>query len=228
VDAEEVMALLETEASADYRTGLLERYGVPNEHALGVPMGKLKRIAKDLGTSHALAAELWATGVYEARLLAAFVEEPDDVTEAQMDLWVRDFDSWAICDTVCFSLFDKLPFAWKKTAEWAKEPEEFVRRAGFALVWALTTHDKAAPDARFLGALELIEAAEPDKRPLVKKAIDMALRAIGKRNARLNREAIAVAERMAISDKKDRAWIGRHALRELGSAKVQGRLAGRG
>jgi len=224
VDAEQVMTLLQAEASAEYRTGLLERYGVPNEHALGVPMAELKRIAKRVGASHALAAELWATGIYEARLLAAFIEEPDKVTEAQMDRWVRDFDSWAICDTVCFSLFDRLPLAWKKTAEWAREPDEFVRRAGYALIWALTAHDRAASDERFLGALDMIEKADPDARPLVKKAIDMALRAIGKRNARLHADAVAVAERMAISEDRDRAWIGRHALRELTSESVLGRL----
>jgi 3-methyladenine DNA glycosylase AlkD len=188
-------------------------------------MGALKRFAGRVGRSHVLAGELWATGWYEARTLAAFMDEPAEVTEAQMDRWAHDFDSWAICDTTCFHLFDRTPFAWARTEAWVPAPEEFVRRAGFALIWALSAHDKKAPDERFRRALELIEAAEPDARPLVKKAMDMALRATGKRNAHLNRAASDAAERMAGSENRDRAWIGKHALRELSSVKVRSRFA---
>jgi 3-methyladenine DNA glycosylase AlkD len=210
----EVIAWLESEASAEDRAGLI-RYGIPTENALGVPMRTLKDMGKRLGRSHQLAGELWDTGWYEARILAAFVEEPSMVTGAQMDRWARDFNSWAICDTVCFHLFDRTPFAWEKVAQWAAEPDEFVRRAGYALLWALSSHDKTASDAQFVQALGLIEHAEPDSRPLIKKAIDMALRATGKRNDYLRKAAIEVAEKLADSADKDRAWIGRHALREL-------------
>ena len=141
-----------------------------------------------------------------------------------MDAWAHDFDSWAICDTTCFHLFDRTAHAWKKVPEWAASGEEFVRRAGYALVWALSVHDKSAPDDRFVEALGIIEAAEPDPRPLVKKAVDMALRATGKRNARLHAEAVAVASRLAEAGDADRSWIGRHALRELESEKVRARL----
>jgi 3-methyladenine DNA glycosylase AlkD len=178
-------------------------------------MSTLKRMGKQLGKSHRLALDLWESGLYEARTLAAFVDQPSEVTSQQMDRWAHDFDSWAICDTVCFHLFDKAPFAWEKIEDWTREPDEFVRRAGYALIWALSAHDKTASDMQFLGALRLIEEAEPDPRPLVKKATDMALRATGKRNDVLRAAAIRVAGRMAESDDKDRSWIGKHALREL-------------
>ncbi len=178
-------------------------------------MRTLKAMGKQLGTSHELAAGLWESGLYEARTLAAFVDDPSEVTAEQMERWAHNFDSWAICDTVCFHLFDKAQFAWEKVEDWALASDEFVRRASYALIWALSVHDKTASDAQFLGALALIEEAEPDTRPLVRKAMDMALRATGKRNDALRGAAIGVAARMAGSDDKDRAWIGKHALREL-------------
>jgi len=214
MDSSEVIAWINSNASAEVRAGML-RYGIPNDHAVGITIGTLKAKAKQLGKSHELATELWDAGLYEARTLAAFVDEPDEVTSGQMDRWAHDFDSWAICDTVCFHLFDRAPFAWDKVEPWSRAPEEFVRRAGYALIWALSVHDKTATDAQFLSAVRLIEEAEPDARPLVKKAIDMALRATGKRNPALRGSAIEVARQMAESDDKDRAWIGRHALREL-------------
>ncbi len=213
-DVHDAMAWIEANASAEARASLA-RYNIPDDHALGVPVGALKSYAKTIGTSHALALELWETGVYEARTLAAFVDDPAEVTEAQMDRWAHEFDSWAICDTVCFHLFDRTPLAWDKVHEWAAAPEEFVRRAAWALLWALSVHDKAAPDDRFTGALALLEAAEPDARPLVKKAMDMALRATGKRNEVLRDAAMATARRLAAESDPHRAWIGRHALREL-------------
>lgn len=225
MDVDAVMAWLEEEGSEEVRVGL-ERFNIPADRAFGIPMGTLKAQARTIGRSHELAASLWATGWYEARTLAAFVDEPGEVTEAQMDAWARDFDSWAICDTTCFHLFDRTPFAWTKVGAWAAEEAEFVRRAGWALLWALSVHDKAAPDGRFLDRLALLERAEPDGRPLVKKAMNMALRATGKRNRALNRAAVGVAERLAADPDPHRAWIGRHALRELRSAKVQARLGG--
>jgi len=223
MDSTDVIAVLRAESSAEERESML-RYGIPNDHALGVSVGALKRIARELGRSHVLAGDLWASGWYEARTLAALIDEPDQVTSAQMDRWVREFDSWAICDTVCFHLFDKTLYAWEKWAAWAREPEEFVRRAGYALLWALSAHDKNASDEQFAQALATLGDAVPDSRPLVKKAMDMALRAIGKRNTRLNAVAIETAKRMAESADKHQAWVGNHALRELASEKVQARL----
>jgi len=211
------------ENGTDQERAKLSRYGIPDERAHGISVGTLKKLARRIGRNHDLAVGLWDTGWYEARMLAAFVDAPDRVTAAQMDAWTYDFDSWAICDTTCFHLFDRTQFAWAKVEPWSAAPEEFVRRAAYALIWALSAHAKDAPDARFLRALDIIEHAEPDPRPLVKKAVDMALRATGKRNPALNRAALEVAERLAGSDAPDKAWIGRHAGRELLEAKVRSR-----
>ena len=203
----------------------MSRYGIPNERALGVPMGQMKNFAKSIGTDHQLALTLWNTDMYEARTIAAFVDESDKVTSRQMDSWAKDFDNWAICDTVCFRLFDQTRFAWDKVEEWAPSPREFVRRAAFALIWALSVHDKTAKDSAFLRALKIIETAPPDDRPLVRKAVDMALRATGKRNRKLSAAAIKTATRMSKSDDKTTTWIGKHSLRELTSEGVQNRIA---
>jgi len=214
VNSSQIIEWLERAGSPEGRDSMT-RYGIPNDHAFGVPMGVLKQKSKEIGKSHRLAAELWETGWYEARTMAAFIDEPAEVTAEQMDRWAHEFDSWAICDTICFHLFDKTAYSWRKVDEWAAAPEEFVRRAAYALLWALSVHDKTATDAQFIEALHALENAEPDPRPLVKKAMDMALRATGKRNPVLRREAIEVAEVLAQASDKHRAWIGSHALREL-------------
>lgn len=221
---ESVLSWISSNANAKTRTEMSQRYGIPNDNAFGVPMGEMKKFARTLGKDHALAADLWASGSYESRTIAVLVEDPNQVTKRQMDAWVRDFDSWAICDTACFSLFDQVPFAWQKVKKYATAKREFVRRAAFALMWALSVHDKQPSDAQFCGALELIAAFEPDDRPLVTKAVDMALRAIGKRNRNLNAAAIKTAAELAADADKTRAWIGRHALKELQSSKVRSRL----
>ncbi len=203
----------------------MDRYGIPNDRAFGVTMGDMKRFAKQLGTDHRLATALWKTGWYEARTVAVFVDDPVKVSGSQMDRWAKDFDNWAICDTACFHLFDKTPHAWAKVHQWAPSSKEFVRRAAFALIWALSVHDKSATNRQFTDALGLIEQIEADERPLVKKGIDMALRAAGKRNQSLNRESIRIAKRLSQSDHAAHAWIGRHALRELTSEKVQKKLS---
>ena len=148
----------------------------------------IQLLAKRLGRSHELAAALWNTGWYEARMLASYVDDPACVTPAQMDRWCRDFDNWAICDTVCFVLFDRTPHAWRKVEQWSSRRDEFVKRAAFALLWGLTVHDKGADDARFVQGLCLVERAADDDRHFVKKAVNMALRAIGKRNPALHAE----------------------------------------
>jgi 3-methyladenine DNA glycosylase AlkD len=221
--AEYAVAWLTRHGTAATRKDIA-RYGIPADDAFGVTMADMKRLAKELGPSHALAAELWATGRYEARMVAALVDEPARVTPTQMDRWCRDFDNWGICDTVCFALFDRTPHAWDKVAQWATRRDEFGKRAAFALLWGLTVHDKRADDARFLHGLELIERAAADDRHFVKKGVNMALRAVGKRNAALNRAAIVVATRLAASGDADAQWVGRDAVRELTSAGVARRV----
>jgi 3-methyladenine DNA glycosylase AlkD len=178
-------------------------------------MKRIKAIARRLGTDHEVAGALWATGVYEARLLASMVDDPGAVTPEQMDAWCAAFDNWAVVDTVCFNLFDRTPHAWEAVDRWAARDEEFVKRAGFALLWSLANHDRTAPDAGFAAGLALIERTGGDGRHLVDKAIGMALRAIGKRLPALRDEALAVAERMGASDDPATRRIGRPAAREL-------------
>jgi 3-methyladenine DNA glycosylase AlkD len=200
VDVQAEVKWLKRHATKSTRDGMA-RYNIPSDKAFGVPMRQIQTLAKELGKDHALASALWASGWYEARLLAAYVDDPALVTPAQMDRWCRDFDNWAVCDTLCFALFDRTPHAWDKVDKWAPSRAEYVKRAAFALIWSLTVHDKAADDSRFLHALALIERAANDDRHFVQKAVDMALRATGKRNAALHAAASEVA--------------GRHALREL-------------
>jgi 3-methyladenine DNA glycosylase AlkD len=158
---------------------------------------------------------------------ASFVDDPALVTAAQMDRWCRDFDNWAICDTVCFALFDRTLYAWPKVAQWSGRRDEFVKRAAFALLWGLTMHDKRADDAPFVESLHLVERAADDDRNFVKKSVNMALRAIGKRSPALHAAALAVAKRLALSEDASSRWIGKDAVRELESAGVRARLAGR-
>ena len=218
------LASLKQRSSKSVREGMA-RFNIPNEHALGVKMGDIQTVGKQLGRHHPLAEALWQTGIYEARMLSAYVAEPEKVTPAEMDRWCRAFDNWAHCDTLCFALWDRTPHAWKKAEQWAKKTPEFQKRAGFALFWCLSVHDKAAADAHFLKGLKLIEAAANDDRHFVKKAVNMALRAIGKRNKVLNAEAIAVATRLAASQDATARWIGKDALREIAGAAVKKRLS---
>ncbi len=169
--------------------------------------------------------DLWSSGWYEARMLATLVDDPARVTPAQMERWCRQFDNWGICDTACFALFDKTPHAWQMVAKWAGRREEFVKRAAFALLWGLTVHDKAAGDERFEQGLRLIERAATDERHFVMKAVNMALRATGKRNLALNRAAVTVARRLADSTHAAPRWVGKDALRELTSASVIRRVS---
>ena len=191
------------------------RYGIHTRHALGVAMSDMKRIGGRFDRSHELAEELWNTQVYEARIVASMVDEPGRVTPAQMDRWCADFDNWAICDTVCFNLFDRAPDAWTRLEPWSARAEEFVKRAAFALLWSLALHDKTAHDGRFVAALELIEREATDDRPLVTKGITMALKAVGKRNPELRAVATASAARLAELESRPARSIGRATLREL-------------
>ena len=202
----------------------MARYAIPSEHAYGVAMKDIKALGKTLGRQHALACALWDTGVYEARMLASFVADPAQLTSAQMDRWCRDFDNWAYCDAMSFNLFDRTPHAWDKVAQWSRKRGEFEKRTAFALLWSLTVHDKTAGNEPFLKGLALIEREAFDERNFVKKAVNMALRAIGKRNRALNAAAVAVARRLASSEDATARWIGKDALRELTSPAVAKRL----
>jgi len=220
------LAWLERRGTKRVRDGMA-RYAIPSDTAYGVSMTGIQTLAKLLGKNHELAAALWTTGRYEARLLTAYVDDPARVTPGQMDRWARGFDNWAVCDTLCFALFDRTPHAWAKVTQWSARRGEFVKRAAFALLWGLTVHDKRAGNEPFLRALLLVEDAAADERHLVKKAVNMALRAIGKRNPALNAAAVTVARRLAQSTEPAPRWVGKDALRELTGPSVVRRLAGR-
>ncbi len=202
----------------------MTRYAIPNEDALGVRMGDIQKLARKLGRDHDLALALWKTGVYEARLLCAYVDEPARVTPAQMNAQARDFDNWAVCDTLCFALWVRSPHALAQIRKWATSREEFVKRAAFALLASVALKDRAAPDAAFTRALKLVEKAAADERNFVKKGVNWALRGIGGRNAALNRAAVAVAKKLAAAKQPAPRWIGKDALRQLASAPVRKRL----
>lgn len=222
-----VLASLKRLADKRVREDMSKRYGIYTDKAFGVSMSNIQKVAKPLGRNHELAAALWDTGWYEARMLTSFTDEPARVTAAQMDRWARDFDNWGIVDTLCFNLFDRTPHAWRKVTQWSNQEAEFVKRAGFALLWSLTVHDKLAGDEQFLQGLVFIERAADDERHFVKKAVNMALRAIGKRNPALNAAAVKVARRLAESPNASARWVGKDALRELTSPSVTRRLAAR-
>jgi len=222
----EIVAELESQANPENVAGMA-RYGINAKNTLGVSIPRLRAMAKRIGTDHALALELWASGIHEARMLAGFIDDPAMVTETQIERWAKDFDSWDVCDQVCSNLFDRTPFAAAKAVEWSEREEEFVKRAGFVLMAALAVHDKNAPDVRFRGFLPLIAREAADERNFVKKAVNWALRQIGKRNRPLNAAAIASAKRIRKMDSKAARWIAADALRELESDAVQGRLARR-
>ena len=202
----------------------MARFGINPENTYGVSIPNLRRIAKEAGKDHALAQELWASSIHEAKILASMIDEPQMVTEEQMEVWVRDFDSWDVCDQVCMSLFDKVPLAWQKIADWSEREEEFVKRAAYALIACLAWHDKKAEDEKFVGLLPVIIMGATDERNFVKKAVNWALRHIGKRNLNLNRAAIEAAEEIWGIDSKAARWIAADALRELTSEAVQKRL----
>ena len=190
------------------------RYGIHTSRALGVSMAEMKRLGKQIGVNHRLAIELWDTGWYEARVVAAMIDDPGEVTAAQMDSWCASFDNWAICDTVCFNLFDRTPHAWSKVDQWASSTGELVKRTGFALLWSLALHDKDATDELFVQRLSLIERNAHDDRHLVSKSMSMAMRAIAHRNASLADAVSDVADRLARSDAKASRSIGAKYQRE--------------
>lgn len=214
-DVASVLASLKKLSNARIREEMSSRYGIVTNNAYGVRMRDMQQVAKELGRNHPLALALWETGNYEARTVAGFVADPARVTPALMDRWCRDFDNWAICDTLCFKLLDQVPHAFVKAREWAGRKEEFQKRAGFALMACLAGHDEHAGDKAFLEFLPLIEAAVTDERNFVKKGVSWALRGIGMRNAVLRAAATKLALELASSPDVTARWIGKDALRAL-------------
>jgi 3-methyladenine DNA glycosylase AlkD len=208
------LAWLKKHSSKSVRDGM-SRYAIPNDHALGVKMGDIQKLAKQLGRNHALALALWKTGVYEAQMLCAYVDEPARVTRAQMNAQARAFDNWAVCDTLCFALWVRSPHAFPMVRKWATDKREYVKRAAFALLASLALRHKESTDADYLSALELIEKASDDERNFVKKGVNWALRGIGHRNAKLRKAAIALAKKLAASEDPTPRWIGKDALRQM-------------
>jgi len=203
----------------------MARYGINPNNTLGVSIAALREIAKETGKDHVLAQRLWSAGIHESRLLATIIDEPARVTGEQMDRWVQDFDSWDICDQCCNNLFGKTPFAYDKAREWSQREEEFVKRAGFALMTTLAVHDKKQADDEFIKFLPLIKSGASDNRNFVKKAVNWALRQIGKRSLYLHKPALTTAYEIKAMDTAAARWIANNAIRELTSAAVQERLS---
>jgi 3-methyladenine DNA glycosylase AlkD len=204
----------------------MARFGINPKGTLGLSMPFLRALAKRIGSDHALAHRLWGSGIHEARILAALVDDPARVNSAQMERWVKDFDSWDVCDQVCGCLFDRNRLARRKAALWAARKPEFVRRAGFALMATLAWHDKRAEDGLFRGYLSLIEKYAFDERNFVRKAVNWALRNIGKRNRTLNKAALACARRVARQESRAARWVAKDAIRELTNPKILARIGG--
>ena len=217
---DEVLARLNQAADPRAVEGMA-RFGIRSAHVLGISIPVLRKMAKELGKDHALALELWASGLHEARILAAMIDDPRLVSEEQMEAWVADFDAWDVCDQVCGNLFDKTPYAYQKAVEWCHREQEYVRRAGFVLMAELAVHDKQAPDEAFLSFFPLIKQYATDERNFVKKAVNWAIRQIGKRNARLRVSAIEWAEEIGAMDSRAARWIARDALKELRGGAAQ-------
>ena len=220
---EEIISKLKSLSNPEAVKGMA-RYGINPKNNLGISIYKLRPIAKEIGKDHELALKLWDSGIHDARLLACFIEDPTKVTGEQMDSWAKDFDSWDVCDQACTSLFDLTSLAWIKVVEWAERGEEFVKRGAFSLIAGLAVHDKKASDKKFERFFPLIKKHSIDDRNYVKKAVNWALRNIGKRNLGLNKQMIKLSEEILKIDSKSAKWIARDALRELTSEKIQIRL----
>ena len=220
---QEILTKLKAKARPDQLPGMA-RYGIKTENRLGVQIPELRKLAKEAGKNHQLAQELWRTGIAEARILAAMVDEPEKVTEQQMENWVKDIDSWDIGDQTCMNLFEKTPFAWKKIQEWSVRPEEFVKRTAFGLLACLAWHDKTAPDQQFTRLFPVIVNGATDERKPIQKAVSWALRNIGKRNTLLNKAAIQLATEIRQTNTKPARWVASDVIRELESQPVQSRL----
>jgi len=221
--AKDVLDKLQSKARPEQLKGMA-RYGMTVEQRLGVSVPDMRKLAKEIGRDHKLALDLWRTGIAEARIVAAMVDDPAKLTEEQMEDWAKGINSWDVCDQVCMNLFEKNQLAWKKIADWSQREEEFVKRTAFSLIACLAWHDKKASDARFIELLPIIIRGATDERNFVKKAVNWALRNIGKRNIKLNEAAINTAKEIQRLDSKAARWIASDAIRELESESIQKRL----
>jgi 3-methyladenine DNA glycosylase AlkD len=212
--ASDVLAELKALGSKENRAGMA-RFGINTKRAFGVSMAAMRPLSRKYRRNHDLAQALWDSGFHEARILAALIDDPKQVTARQMDAWAAEFDSWDLCDQACMKLFAKTPFVEEKVAKWAKDEREFVRRAAFALIAGYTVAAKKADDKEFLRFLPTIEAHAGDARNFVRKAVNWALRQIGKRSQSLHKPALALARKLAASDDKTARWIGKDAVKEL-------------
>ncbi|KYK24268.1 DNA alkylation repair protein [Thermoplasmatales archaeon SM1-50] len=223
MDYDKIIQKLKSLANQENLNGMA-RYGINPHNNLGISIYQLRSLAKEIGTNHTLALKLWDSGIHDARLLACFIDDPQKVTRDQMDTWAKDFDSWDICDQACTSLFDLSPYAVEKVHQWAREEKEFVKRAAFCLIAGLAVHNKKANDRMFEDLLPLPITHAVDDRNYVKKAVNWALRNIGKRNLFLNKKALIVAYEIQKINTRSARWITSDAIRELKKEKVQQRL----
>lgn len=221
---EEVIKKLKSLANPKNIEGMA-RFGIKPGKVLGISIPNLRKLAKQIGKNHQLAQQLWQSGIHEARILASMIDEVDKVTKRQMDSWIRDFDSWDVCDQVCMNLFDKTPYAFDKAKKWATRKKEFEKRASFALMACLAWHDKETKDKEFLKFLPIIKKESIDERNYVKKAVNWALRQIGKRNLSLNKAAIKTSKEIQKINSEAARWIANDAIRELAGEAVQKRLS---
>jgi len=219
----DVLDRLQGKAQPEQLKGMA-KYGMTVEKRLGVSVPDMRKLAKELGRDHKLALDLWWTGIVEARIVAAMVGDPAKLSEEQMEEWVKGINSWDVCDQVCMNLFEKNQLAWKKIIDWSEREEEFVKRAAFSLIACLAWHDKKASDDKFTELLPVIVREATDERNFVKKAVNWALRNIGKRNLNLNEAAINTAKEIQRLDSKTARWIAADAIRELESDPIQNKL----
>jgi len=224
MESDQVIAKLKLYANDQAVEGMA-KFGIRSAHALGISIPTLRKMAKDIGRNQALALELWGSGIHEARILASMIAEPQLVSPQQMEEWVNDFDSWDVCDQVCGNPFDKTPYAYQKAIEWCHREKEFVRRAGFVMMAELAVHDKQAPDEAFVQFFPLIKQYADDERNFVKKAVNWALRQIGKRNSHLRALAVEWADSIKNMDSKAAQWVAKDALRELQAKEIKGAIS---
>jgi 3-methyladenine DNA glycosylase AlkD len=225
MEYEEILTKLKSLSNPNAVAGMA-RFGINPKNTYGVSIPVLRKMAKQIGKNHLLAQQLWtSSSIHEARILAGMIDVPEKVTETQLERWIKDFDSWDVCDQVCSNLFDKTKFAHKKAIEWSKRREEFVKRAGFVLMATLAVHDKEADNQKFMRFLPVIKREATDERNFVRKAVNWALRQIGKRNSALNKIAIQKAKEIQKIDSKSARWIASDALRELTGEAVKKKLA---
>lgn len=223
IQYKEILRRLEAHSNPKNVAGMA-RFGINPNKTYGISMPYLRALAKEIGTDHRLAGQLWASGYHEARILASLVDGPEFVTAAQMEQWARDFDSWDVCDQCCMNLLRRTKFAYRKAAQWSKREGEFIKRAGFVLIATCAVHDQDTPDGVFVQFLAAVKRESTDERNFVRKAVNWALRQIGKRNAYLNARAIATAQEIRSLDSRTARWIAEDALRELTSAAVRKKL----